>query len=239
MEDRIQCLFGQEVMMRPNTLTQKLTGGFMLACALVLTAGFGAQEAYGAEGGELALEPLIVREPERKEVRIDRLDNENFEIGAFGGVLSVEDFGSNAVYGARAAYHITEDFFVEGTYASSTLGETSFERLSGGAQLLTDEERDVTYYNVGLGVNILPGEAFITDRWAFKGGLYLIGGIGSTEFGGDDRFTVNAGLGYRLAANDWLAVRVDVRDHIFKTDLLGESETKHNFELSAGLTVFF
>jgi len=140
---------------------------------------------------------------------------------------------------ASAAYHITEDFFVEGAYASSTLGETSFERLSGGAQLLTDDERDFSYYNMGVGINILPGEAFITDRWAFKGGLYLIAGIGSSEFGGDDRFTINGGLGYRLAATDWLAFRIDVRDHVFKSDLLGESETKHNVELTAGLTVFF
>ena len=243
MEDRIQRLFRQAINMHawpiPHRLAQKVTGGFMLACAFVLTAGFGVQSVHGADADDLELEPLIVREPEREEVRIDRLDTENFEIGAFAGVLSVEDFGSNAVYGARGAYHITEDFFVEAAYANSTLGQTSFERLSGGAQLLTDAERDISYYNVGLGVNILPGEAFIADRWAFKGGLYLIAGVGSTEFGGDDRFTVNAGLGYRLAANDWLAFRVDVRDHVFRTDLLGESETKHNFELSAGLTVFF
>lgn len=243
MEDRNQRLFGQEVAMRaipvPAKLTQRLTGGLLLVCAVVLSIGLGSQNAHGAEADDLALDRLIVREPERKEVRIDRLDTENFELGGFGGVLSVEDFGANAVYGLRGAYHITEDLFVEGTYAKSSLGQTSFERLSGSAQLLTDQERDVTYYNVGVGLNVLPGEAFITDRWAFKGGLYLIAGIGSTEFGGDDRFTVNGGLGYRLAANDWLAFRIDVRDHVFKSDLLGESETKHNFELSAGLTVFF
>ena len=61
------------------------------------------------------------------------------------------------------AYHVTEDFFVEGLYGQTTMGQTSFELLSGGAPLLTDEERDLTYYSVGLGWNIFPGEAFIGE----------------------------------------------------------------------------
>ena len=244
MEDRFQRLSGQALIvaapLENHTTFLKRVLDYVLLASLALAAcGAVTHSAEAAEVSDAELKPLVVREPERREVKIDRLDNENFELGAFGGVLSVEDFGSDVVYGVRAAYHITEDFFVEGSYASSTLGETSFERLSGGAQLLTDSERDLTYYNMGIGLNVLPGEAFITDRWAFKGGLYLIAGIGSTEFGGDDRFTVNGGLGYRLAATDWLAFRIDVRDHVFKSDLLGENETKHNFELTAGLTVFF
>ena len=121
------------------------------------TAGFGVQSANAATAEDLELEPLIVREPERRDVKIERLDSENFEIGGFGGVLSVEDFGSNVVYGVRAAYHITEDFFVEGSYASSTLGQTSFEKLSGGAQLLTDEERDFSLLQYGSGSQYIAG----------------------------------------------------------------------------------
>lgn len=134
---------------------------------------------------------------------------------------------------------MTEDFFVEGSYGQTTLGQTSFERLSGGAQILTDEERDLTYYNVSLGWNIFPGEAFVGRGFAFKGGLYLIGGVGSTEFGGDSRFTINAGVGYRLIATDWLAFHVTLRDHFFESDLLGENDTLHNLEFSGGLTLFF
>ncbi|MEM1436963.1 MAG: outer membrane beta-barrel domain-containing protein [Pseudomonadota bacterium] len=188
---------------------------------------------------ELELEPLAVREPDRRQVEVDQLDTEDFEIGVYGGILSVQDFGSDAVTGVRLAYHITEDFFVEGAYAQSTLGQTSFERLSGGAQILTDAERDFSYYNVSLGWNIFPGESFLGSRFAFKGGLYLIGGVGSTEFGGDNRFTINAGLGYRLIATDWLALHVTVRDHFFESDLLGENDTYHNLELTGGLTIFF
>ena len=115
-------------------------GALRLAGALVLCAG--ALPAWAAEPAELELEPLMVREPARREVEIDALDSENFEIGAFGGIMNVEDFGTDTVTGLRAAYHVSEDFFVEGIYGRTTLGQTSFERLSGGAPLLTDAERD-------------------------------------------------------------------------------------------------
>ncbi len=192
-----------------------------------------------AEPEQLELEPLVVREPERREVDIDELDSEDFEIGAFGGIMNVEDFGSDTVTGVRFAYHVTEDFFVEGIYGQTTMGQTSFELLSGGAPLLTDDERDLTYYNVSLGWNVFPGEAFVGGRWAFKGSLYLVAGAGSTEFGGDDIFTISAGVGYRFIATDWLAFHVNVRDHFFESDLLGSMENKHNIEFSGGLTVFF
>lgn len=206
---------------------------------LLILLCLGCVPAQAARPGDLELEPLVVREPERREVKVDDIDTENWEVGVLAGALSVEDFGTNSLYGVRLAYHITEDLFIEGAYARSRLGQTSFERLSGGAQLLTDDQRDLTYYNVSVGWNLFPGESFLARNWAFKGGLYLIAGAGSTEFGGDDRFTINGGVGYRLIATDWLAVRVDVRDHVFKSDLLGESETRHNFEFSTGITVFF
>ena len=198
-----------------------------------------ASLAVAAQPKDLELEPLVVREPERREIKVNDIDTENWEVGAYGGVLDVQDFGTDTVYGVRAAYHITEDFFVEGLYGLSTLGETSYERLSGNVQLLSDDQRDFSYYNVSLGYNILPGESFIGRRYAFRGGLYIIAGAGSSDFAGDERFTVSGGFGYRVAATDWLSLRMDVRDYVFQSDLLGSNETLNNLEFTGGLTVFF
>jgi len=206
----------------------------MLAALWVCSA-----PSLAAEDDALDLEPLVVREPERQPVDVDRIDTENFEVGIFGGVMSVEDFGVNPVYGLRLTYHVNEDFFVEGSYGRTRLDQTSFEELSGGARLLTDSERDMSFYSVSLGYNLLPGEAFVGGRYAFKGGLYLLGGAGSTEFGGDDRCTVNLGVGYRFIPTDWMALQLNVRDHIFDSDLLGQDETRHNLEFSGGVTLFF
>ena len=121
----------------------------------------------------------------------------------------------------------------------TTAGETSFERLSGAAQLLTDSERDYTYYDLSLGYNIFPGESFIGKNRALNTALYVIGGVGKTNFAGDDRFTLNVGVGLRVMPLDWLAIHADFRDHIFDIDLLGQAKTAHNLEARLGLTFFF
>jgi outer membrane beta-barrel protein len=111
--------------------------------------------------------------------------------------------------------------------------------LSGAAQLLTEDERKLTYYNISIGYNLLPGESFIGSNHAYNSALYVIAGVGSTEFGGDNRFTTNFGAGYRLLLTDWLALHADVRDHIFTNDILGTDKTSHNIELDGGFTFFF
>ena len=184
-------------------------------------------------------EQVIKPQVERRVIREPEIDAEDFEIGAFGGLLSVEDFGVNSVIGVRGAYHISEDFFVEAAVAQATTTKTSYERLSGAAELLTSDERKLTYYNLSLGYNLLPGEAFVTARHAFNTALYVIAGAGSTRFAGSDRFTANLGAGYRFLATDWLALHADVRDHLFDMDLLGAKRTTNNIEITLGATVFF
>lgn len=184
---------------------------------------------------DLGLSPTI----ERREVKIAGIDTENFEIGISGGLLSVEDFESNPVTIAHLTYHITEDFFAQARFGQSNLGESSFDRLSGGASLLGTEDDQVSFYDLSLAVNLFPGEAFIWNRWAVNSSFYLIGGVGSTEFAASDRFTVNAGVGYRLIANDFLSLNFQVRDHIFDTEITGAEKSTHNIEVTAGLSVFF
>jgi len=189
--------------------------------------------------GEPSDQPIIDPQVERREIRRTRIDTEDFEVGAYVGVLSVEDFESNVVYGARLAYHLTEDFFLEATAGQSRAGRTSYENLSGSADLLTDSERDYTYYALSLGWNALPGEIFLGENRAYNTAFYLVAGIGNTTFAGDDRFTVSGGFGYRILPADWIAVHFDVRDHVYDIDLLGEKKIVNNLEAHLGLSIFF
>jgi len=183
--------------------------------------------------------PVIEPDVARREIEVPKIDTEDFEVGILAGQISVEDFGVNTVMGARFAYHVTEGFFVELAAGKADTELTSFERLSGAAQLLTESEREYSYYNVSLGYNIFPGEHFIGKNRAMNTETYVIGGVGKTEFAGDDRFTINFGIGMRVMPLDWLAVHGDIRDHVFDIDLLGQEKTSHNLEATLGVTFFF
>jgi hypothetical protein len=57
--------------------------------------------------------PPRVIEPNvaRRKIKTPKIDNENWEIGAGFGFLSIEDFGTNSTYAGMLTYHVTEDFF--------------------------------------------------------------------------------------------------------------------------------
>lgn len=190
------------------------------------------------------VKPLIQPDVRPQKVDESLIDTENFELGVFGGVINIEDFESSMLYGVRVAYHLTESFFLEANLGMAEGGETSFEKLAGNVELLSDEDREYRFYNVAFGYNILPGEAFLKgpfsgDTYAFNTNFYLIGGAGATDFAGDNRFTAMAGAGYQVLVNDWLAMHVTFREHFYDIDVLGETKTSMNTELSTGLSFFF
>jgi outer membrane beta-barrel protein len=181
---------------------------------------------------------VVDPEIERRTITVPKIRNRNVEMGLFYGVVSIEDFGTHPTYGVTAAYHITEDFYFQGEYGRARAGNTSFETLSG-ISLLTDSERRFTYYDLSLGYNFLPGEAFIGRGHALTSAFYLIGGIGGTEFAGDTKFTVNFGAGYRVVPTDWLAFHISVQDRVFQSNLFGPTKLTNNIEARIGTTVFF
>ncbi len=181
---------------------------------------------------EQVIEPDIYR----RDIVVPRIDTENFEITAYYGVLDIEDFGTEPAYGLRAAYHVTEDFFIEGAIGMSETSDETLENLTT-FNILQDE--DVTYYNVSIGYNIFPGEVFLGSDIAMTSSFYLMFGVGNVEFNEEDEFAYNIGFGLKVLPTDWLSFRFDVRDIVYETDLLGDNEFTNNFEVTANVGVFF
>ncbi|WP_421131730.1 outer membrane beta-barrel domain-containing protein [Alteromonas sp. A079] len=205
--------------------------GLFLAGTTLITA---APVAIGQETPPPVIEPEL----DRREIREADIDSENFEIGVFAGQISIEDFSSSSIIGVSLAYHITENIFAEASYAQADAGQTSFEILSGGAPFLTDDEREYTYYDLSVGYNV-NGELFITDNTVFNTDFYVTLGGGSTEFGGDSQFTLTVGGGYRVLLTDYFALRLDVKDHIFSSEIIGEEKDTHNIQYTLGASFFF
>jgi outer membrane beta-barrel protein len=208
-----------------------------LALPLVLLAALTALPARAADerpANEQVIEPQV----DRRVVKLPKFPSNDFEFGVFGGTYATESFGSSFLYGARLGYHITEDIFVEAVYGRTQISDENFRQILPGG-VFPQPKETLSYYNLSAGYNILPGEVFIGKSYAKASALYLIGGIGSTNFLEQKRQTINFGLGLRVFLADWAAIQVDMRDHIFSLDLLGKRKNTQNLELSAGLTFFF
>lgn len=211
----------------------------LIFASLAAASGCGVLRgnAAGDEPIEGPVPAVIDPELDRREIVRPAVDTENWELGAFAGVLSVEDFGTEPVYGLRFAYFATEKLFLEGRYASSALRDTSFRRI--GAPLFDQEKEDLKAYDVSVGLVVLPGEVFLGTRWARTSGVYLSFGVGRVEFADRDSVSYAFGFGIKVLPTDWLSLRLEARDNIFESDLLGENEWKHNFEINLGFGVFF
>jgi outer membrane beta-barrel protein len=183
-------------------------------------------------------EQVVVPEVARREVKMPRFPSKDFSIGAFAGTYSAPNFGASAVYGGRLGYHITEDFFTELVLAKTKISDEDFRQILPGGIFPTPEQT-LTYYNLSVGYNVLPGEIFIGRRWAKASAVYLVGGVGSTRFLEQRRQTINFGLGMRVMAFERFGIQVDLRDHVYTLDILGRRESKQNIELTAGLTFYF
>ena len=186
-----------------------------------------------------AFKPII--EPDIKRTVFDesKIESTDFEIIGTVGILSVEDFGANAVAAIKLGYHVTDNFFIGAEIAKSRAGKTSFETLSGSPPILADDELDITYYLLTVGYNILPGEAFVSNNITYNTSFYVTGGLGSTQFAGDTRFTTSLGVGYRVLISNYLSIYTDMSSNFFNLDVLGEDKNTINLQFTVGLGYYF
>jgi outer membrane beta-barrel protein len=212
-----------------NTTTLRIA---LLAIASVVCFGAGAADQPASS------DQVVVPQVDRRDVKLPRFPSNDFEIGAFVGTYATQNFGTSAVAGLRAGYHITEDFFVEGVLAQTKVSDQLFRQVLPGG-IFPEKKEKLTYYNLSAGYNVLPGEVFIGGTRAKPSQFYLIGGVGSTKFDQQRRPTFNVGFGLRVFLTDRAALQVDMRDHTFSLDLLGQRQSTQNLELTGGLAVFF
>lgn len=167
------------------------------------------------------------------------IDAHDFEIGLYGGIISVQDFGSNSLYGAKLIYHISESYFTEINLAKSSIQETSFEKLTH-ISLGQGDDRDYTYYDIGMGFNLFQGESFFGKNRAFNSSFFITASIGSTQFLADSFHTLSFGFGYKVIFTDWLSVNLGAKDHLFRSDIFAEKdELFHSIELHSGINIIF
>ena len=187
-------------------------------------------------------EPVVDPQIQRLELKEPEIDDENFELGAYFGYMSVENFGTHEVYGLNAAWHVTEDIFFTANYGTTSVDTTPVEDFND-LNLVSDDDRDFVYYNLSMGWNLFPGEIFLGEDWAFNTQFYVLLGGGAVDFLGDREFALNFGAGLRMIATDYLAVHLGFQDILTDKPAvlnpLGRDGSAHNMQYTAGLTFFF
>jgi outer membrane beta-barrel protein len=207
-----------------------------IAAAAVLAAC--APAWAQSQAPQPANEQVVVPQVDRRDLKLPKFPSKDFEVGAFAGVYSAENFGASGVVGLRLGYHITEDFFVQANFARTRVSDDNFRQILPGG-VFPQPKETLSYYNLSAGVNVLPGEVFLGRNRAKATAVYLIGGIGSTHLSEQQRQTFNFGVGMRLMLAERASLQVDLRDHVFSLDLLGKRQTSQNLELTSGFSWYF
>jgi len=207
----------------------------MILSSISLSAYANAQDE---DTGNVQINPIVIVEP-NEEIREEyeaQIDTEFFELGAYVGIIGIEDFSSESIVGIKASFHATEDFFLQANLGKTEVGISAAEEISD-TNIIVD--RNYEYYNLLVGYNLFPGESFITQGLTLNSTFYLIAGIGNTDFANDNHFTITYGSGYRVILNDWLTWNMDFRNHSFESQVLASKKRVNNLEFSTGFTAFF
>ncbi|MES2673381.1 MAG: outer membrane beta-barrel domain-containing protein [Pseudomonadota bacterium] len=175
------------------------------------------------------------------------INNEVFELGIFAGIINIENFTSEFVPGISATFRASEDYFIQYTYLQADVSLTaiessSWDEVSQTYTLTYDlgKDRKFTHYDLLVGYNVFQGEFFPSPSKANLSTLYVIGGVGNTEFGKESSMTYTVGIGYQIALNRRLGLHIDFRDYIYRSGLVTEKSKIVNVtQVSTGLKFSF
>lgn len=181
----------------------------------------------------------VVKPPERTE-RAQRaaIDSERFEVGAYLGALSVEDFSTQLSVGLNLNYHLSTRFMIQAHYAQSDVERATFEEISGG-NFLSASDRTFEHLSVLAGYRLAEGRSFFGGERKFNSYIYALVGPSRISFAGEDNTGLTFGVSYKTVLTDWATLNLDVRDLVVERSFLGDDKTTHNAELAIGLNLLF
>lgn len=149
------------------------------------------------------------------------MHSKDFEITGVLGLANVEHVSTNGLFGARFAYHITENIFAEASYS------------------VTGHGNSITYYDGVIGYQF-PGQLFLSQKYRYNTSTYLVFGGGKSDFdNGGSYNTVVGGGGYRVMITDDFNIRFDLRGHVHHQIKFDTDAWAIDFEAAVGLGYYF
>jgi len=167
------------------------------------------------------------------------------ELSPMGGWLAADMSDGAPIWGGAYTFHFTEDLGLEAAYfrtrQTSSVLEAVVDRQPNLVDIARAEETDVQLF---LG-HFVWSLAYGKVRWL--GGaigrfdFYLSLGAGAID---DERgspgLTGSGGFGLKFYLAQWLALRLDVRDHVHsQRTVLGVDRVVNDISAMGGASIFF
>jgi outer membrane beta-barrel protein len=159
------------------------------------------------------------------------------ELTVQGGYYVSDLFDGMYTYGAAYTYHMTEDLAVEASGGYTRLKSTGSPELERMFSVLEGKPRRQLTFDADLvwvpahAKMRLGGSITHLDLYVAAGGG-VVDSVLSSDLAG------NAGLGLKFFLGRAGAVRVDVRDHLFRQQLLADKVFVNDLTATLGLSLY-
>jgi outer membrane beta-barrel protein len=215
---------------RERTLAMLVLANF--ACGLGATAH--ADCVDEKEKARLIAEKRGRRENERDFTKTGR-----HELTLFGGYYVSDLLDGTFVVGGAYTYHLTEDAAIEASFGYSQVRSAIATRLEQdrGVTVLPKEDRVFLVFT-DLVWSPIHGKMRLFADSIVHFDLHGAVGVGiidnSTSFGVAGQF----GLGTKIFLSPSWALRIDVRDQLYRQQVLTVNQYVQDFSLTLGVSVF-
>lgn len=160
------------------------------------------------------------------------------EISSLGGYYVSDLFSGTWVAGGSYTFHMTEEAAVEAqflyTHADAELARAIED---GRAEVVKDDYAPITFISSTLLWSPLHGKLRFGGT-IIHFDIHLDLGVGVVDSQTSRGAAGIAGMGVKFFGGKWFGFRIDIRDHIYRQELLEERFLVNDLSVTAGLSVF-
>jgi outer membrane beta-barrel protein len=182
---------------------------------------------------------LIAQKRGRRADERDFVKTARHELTVQGGYYVSDLLDGTFVVGGAYTYHLTEDAAIEASFGYSRVSSSVAARLEQdrGVTILPKQDRVYLVFT-DLIWSPVHGKMRMFADSIIHFDIYGAAGVGiidnATSFGAAGQF----GLGTKIFLSKSWAVRLDVRDQLYKQQILSVRQYVNDFSLTLGVSVF-
>jgi outer membrane beta-barrel protein len=203
--------------------------------------GQGAQQNVDAGTGK-TLQERIRAVSRRTFLKADR-----FELAPQAGITTNDPFFRSWAFGARGAWHFSEEFALDfgGAYAPIQEQLDIFRALNVDPADLDLKQVATTsltaYVDAGVTFSPFYGKVALASELVGHFDAFISAGLAAVIDNAPQPVHpgLELGIGSRLYLNRWLALRADVRNYLYPGDINGELAFGNLLLLNLGAAIYF